>query len=163
ARAFAGRPGPGRAAGRVAGSEVRGDSERAHAQFLAVGDLPHVLQGREVVVLPPERELRILCRGTAAFERAPGGRARGNLRTAGPLQGRDTAGVVVVRVRVQDELHVFQAEAELPDVRGDLRRGLREAAIDEDVAFLRGDEDGGQRAAHVPGVAVDLERFASLA
>ena len=61
---------------------------------------------------------------------------RGDLGAAGALQGRDPAGVIVVRVRIDDELHVLEPKAQLLDVGRDLRRGLRESAIDEHVSLV---------------------------
>ena len=57
----------------------------------------------------------------------------------------------------------LEPEARGANVGGDQRRGLGQTAVDEDVALGRGDQDGTQPVrAHVPGVAIDVERRARL-
>jgi hypothetical protein len=51
--------------------------------------------------------------------------------------------VVEVRLRIEQHPHVLGTKAELADVGEDLRRRLDEAAVEEDVAPRRGDEERG--------------------
>jgi hypothetical protein len=63
-----------------------------------------------------------------------------------------------MRVGVDDELDVLELETRLADVVHDQRCGLRQAAVDEDVAIRRRDEYRAHAGrAHVPGIAMDAE------
>src|SRR5205085_6860258 len=77
---------------------------------------------------------------------APGGQLRrvgfadGQPRPGQRLQLRQAPRVVVVRVAVDQQLDVFEPEAELFDVITNLRHGFSEAAVEQDVAARRGDQ-----------------------
>jgi hypothetical protein len=45
------------------------------------------------------------------------------------LQFCDASGVIEVDVRIDDQLYVFDSKTQLADVRGNLSRRFREAAI----------------------------------
>ncbi len=82
----------------MSGCEVHGDREVTDAQRFAVLDGAHVGNGREVVVLWSEAELGVVLGGTTTLQRALRRRTRGDLGTAGALQGSDPTRVIVVRV-----------------------------------------------------------------
>src|SRR5690349_23138178 len=82
------------------------------------------------------------------------------LRAGRLLQLAQPTRVVGVRVRVEEDLHVLDAEAELRDAPDDERGGLRIAAVDQDVALRPGDQercDAGR--ADVIEIAGNLERL----
>src|ERR1044071_2825679 len=149
---------PGRAAGRVAGGNVRGHRDAAEGDGLAVfddaiGDDRRVEEAiAEIrIVFPAARVLRAI---TLAGD---------ELRMRDALQLRDAAGVIVVRVAAEDVLDVGDFESELLDVRANHRRGLFEAAVEEEVTLRRGDEirrDVGR--SDVIDIADDAERFDRL-
>ena len=67
--------------------------------------------------------------------------------------------VVEMGVAVEQNLDVIELESELDDVRLDLRRGLDEAAVDQDVTRRRGDQVGGDvGCADVVEILGDAER-----
>jgi hypothetical protein len=71
--------------------------------------------------------------------------------------------MVQVRVRKQDCLHVSDLEAQLPDVHGNLLRRIGKSTVDQHMAEIRRDQDGGDVLhAYVVGVAVDPERLHRL-
>ena len=71
--------------------------------------------------------------------------------------------VVGVGVADEQELHVAEFESELFDAGADERNGFFEAAVDQDVAFRCGDEEGGEVfGADVVEVASDLVRREGL-
>ena len=65
------------------------------------------------------------------------------LRAGLLLELRESAGVVVVRVRIEQDLHVLRVEPELADVGDDLRRRFLESAVEHDVSFRGRDEKRG--------------------
>ena len=75
------------------------------------------------------------------------------------LQLRDAAGVIVVHVRVQNELDVFDLESELLHMLRDERRRLRQGSVDQHVTVGRRDQHRAQ-ATHTDVVRVteDLKR-----
>src|SRR5688500_3846051 len=127
-RAVAGPPGPARPAWRMAAGEVPLNGERSDAQDLTIGNHTDVWNA---VDGPYESVLRIVRPGLAAPEDRCARWRRRYLRSAQPLQPADAAGVVVMDVRVDDQLHVLDPEAERADVVRNHRRGLRHRAIDE--------------------------------
>ena len=85
--------------------------------------------------------MRVVGAGTALLERPGAGRAGRYPRPARALQRGDTPGVVVVRVGIHDEPNGLGAKPELADARIDERRRLRQAAVQEDVALVGGNQD----------------------
>ena len=62
-------------------------------------------------------------------------------------------------MRVEQHLHILGAKAQGADVGENLRRGLDESAVDDDVSVRRGDEEGGYLGrSHVIDVSGDPER-----
>jgi hypothetical protein len=114
---------------------MRRDGEVADVQRFSIGHRAHLLHGRKGIGVGSIGELRVILHRATAFQRALAGRARGHLCLADALECRDAAGVIVVRMRVENELDVLEFEARGADVGGDQRRRLREAAIDEDVTL----------------------------
>ena len=96
-------PGPGRAARRVAGGEVRGDGQRAHAERLAVRDAPHAATAGKRMNAAPSAYWGSSGVGPARGDGARARRAGRHRRAARALQGRDPARVIEVGVRVHDE------------------------------------------------------------
>ena len=48
--------------------------------------------------------------------------------------------MIAMRVAVQQKFHIGQFESEFDDVALDLRRGFDKAAVEEEMAFWRGDQ-----------------------
>ena len=92
---------------------MRRHGEIADAEHFAVLDDTHLRDRRE---LPGEHELRVVGGRSALLERPCPGRAGRHHGPARTLERRDAAGVIVVRVRVQDQLDVGGPEADLADV-----------------------------------------------
>ena len=46
-----------------------------------------------------------------------------------------------MRLRIEEQLHVTDVEAELPDARDDHRRGARVATVDQDMTLWPGDQE----------------------
>ena len=150
---FAGLPAPRRAAGCMAGREVRRDRQRTDAQDLTVGNHSHRCD-RSKSVRFTKRDLRIVGRRKARFERPRARRTRGDDGATGALECRDTADVVVVCMRRHNQPDVFGAEPELADIRVDERNGLRQRGIEQNQTLVRRDQHCRQaRNAHVEGVA----------
>jgi hypothetical protein len=85
------------------------------------------------------------------------------LRAGELLQLGEAAGVVVVGVGVQEDLHVLDLEPELLHALADDGHGLHEAAVEEDVSLGRRDQVGGDVVRpHVIEVACDPERLDRL-
>jgi hypothetical protein len=126
----------------VAGREVRGDRDAADAQHLAVFDHLDVLDRRETIERLAKSVLRIVGRIFTAAERIRPRRARRDSGAAGPLERRNAAGMVVMSVRVDDQLDVFGLETQLTDVGVDQSGRLFEPAIKQDQACVPGDQDG---------------------
>jgi hypothetical protein len=84
-------------------------------------------------VRQPAAELRIALVRLARFQHRLRGRAGDHRGAAQALQFGDAARMVEVFVRGQDEADVFDLEAELADVGGDLRGRLRGGAVDQDM------------------------------
>src|SRR5215213_5327970 len=116
--AFARLPSPTRPAGRVAGGEVGGEFDAADAEGLAVAqgvgprDERH---GRDAA------ELRVALSHPRLRQHLDAPRACRHARAAQPLQLSYSAAVIEMHVRVDDELHVFDAEPERAYVGDDLR------------------------------------------
>lgn len=155
--AVAGLPGPGGAAGCMAGRHVCGDRHGAGLEHLAFTDRLHLRDLGEMIGLH-RRVLRIVLADGAVPEDLGAMGAGRNDRAAGALQRRDAAGVVDVRVGIKDQLDVLDPEAQLPDVFFDEWRRFGYGAVEQNVALRAGDEDRGQLfGADVPGIAEDIE------
>lgn len=115
----------------MAAREVGGQRQLAHVEDFAVANLPNVSQPRERDVKP---ELRIVLeRGPQAnHARAP--RMQRDRRARRTLQRRQSTGVIVVRVRVQDHLDVFEPESQRADARGNQRCRFWQRGVNEHVA-----------------------------
>ena len=128
----------------------------ADADRLAVGDAPHVRDGREGL---RRKELRIAAIAAPALESARGRLARGDGRVRVAREPRDAAGVIGMLVRVEHVAHVLEPESERANARFDQRRVFFQIAVDQHVAFIRGDEYRAQSAGSDEiRVAVDLLR-----
>ena len=80
-------------------------------------------------------------------------------RAGSALDLRDSAGVIEVRVRVEQNFHVAQPESEAPDIPLDHGCVLRQPDIEQDVALRRRDQPRGESgAADVIDVVDDAER-----
>ncbi len=116
-------------------------------------------------------ELRIVAFNLAGSQHLRGDIARDDFRTADLLQLGDAAGVIVVHVRIQDDLDVVDIESQLLHVLSDQRRRLRQGTVDQHMTLGRRDEDRAQAMhADVVRVAEDPKRrlllvpgFAALA
>jgi hypothetical protein len=110
------------------------DDEVAELDALAVAHALHVRHGREARGIA-EPGLRIIGMRTARFQCDGAFGARHGASAAVAHQRRDAAGVVVVGVRVADQVHVLDAEPERPDMGLDQRRRLRQRAVEQDRAL----------------------------
>ena len=145
---------PRRAAGRVAGGQVRREHRFAEPHRIAVVqrsiDLDRFEQFAPTTI---ERAAPFV------LERHDFLRHGLELRAAVVLEPGEAAGVVRVRVAVEDDFDVGEPETERGDVRFDLRRRFGKAAVDQDQAARRDDQVRGDvRRAHVIHVAGDPER-----
>lgn len=130
------RRGPRGATGRVAGRDAcrhRGPAQRD--RFAVSKDTV----GCDCRIHEAVAELRIAV--PAARQQRRVGAAGVEQRARGTLQLSQAAGVIVVRVAVQQDAHVLGAESEAADVRQDQRRGFDEAAVDHDVPCRCRDEE----------------------
>jgi hypothetical protein len=151
---------PRGAARRVPRGDVRRERQRADAHRVAVPE-PTVHARRREPAHADEAE-----RAEAAIPLAAPRDDRGvpladpERRAGRLLQRLEPAGVVEVRVGVEQHLHVPDVEAELGDAADDQRGGLGVAAVDQDVARGPGEQErrdaGG---ADVVQVAGDPERL----
>jgi hypothetical protein len=104
-------------------------------------------------------ELRIVAFDFAGSQDLGSDVARDDFRAAELLQLGNAAGVIVVHVRVENELDVFDLEPELLHVPGDERRGLRQSSVDQHMSIGRRDQNRAQAAhTHVISVTKDLKR-----
>src|SRR5215472_10855184 len=108
----------------------------ADAKACAVAKRAHVLHGYDSA---DSSRLGIVARYAAFFEHLGAPWAGDNPRPASALQFCDSASMVEVDVRVHDQLHVFEAEAEGFYVGRDLSCRLRQVAIDENMSGWRCD------------------------
>ena len=99
----------------------------------------------------------------AALEQRLVGFARNHLGSARLLQLGEAAGVIDMRVGIEEILDVGDFEAELLDARLDLRRCLRHHRIDQDMALRRRDQIGSETVgADIVDIVDDLERLGRL-
>ena len=85
------------------------------------------------------------------------------LRTAAPLQVRQTPDMVEVHVALEQHLYILDAEPERSDVGRDQPGARCGAPVDQDVSRIAGDQDCRDTAgADVPAVAVNAERRAGF-
>ena len=147
----------------MAASDVRGECERPEADCVAV--LEPVVDPHSRVPDDPDPD-----KGSERQDRvgvvATGGEgigarfARPQFGTRRLLEHAQPAGMVRMRLRVQEHSDILDAEAEFRNARHDHRCGCGIAAIEHDVALGPGDEEGrGIRRANVVQVAGDAERF----
>src|SRR6266702_1529832 len=74
------------------------------------------------------------------LQRARSELARRHGSAAQSVQLRDSACMIVVHVGVENELDVLDPKPERLDARDNLRRRLRQIAVDEHMSLRRGDE-----------------------
>ena len=138
AAGLAGLPCPAGSARGVAGGEVGGDGELAEVKGLSVVEGLHRGDGGDGWEGSELRICGIVCAG---LHDGGGPGAGEDFGSAEMLELGDSSGVVVVDVGVEDELDVFDAEAEGLDVGHYLGDGVGECAVDEDEAGVGRDED----------------------
>jgi hypothetical protein len=142
----------------VAGCEVRRDLNTAGVERLSV--FQDLYSRRNTIHWFDDAELWIGPKHLALpkYFRRP--RTRRHAGAAQMLNFRDPARVVVMGVRVENQLNVFDPEAEFLDVFRDLRYGFREGRVDEDVAGFRSNQNRAEsmRTDEVR-VAIDPEWF----
>lgn len=112
---------------------MRGDRKVAGAQLFSV------LQFVDVVDRSDWRDhagLRVALSYPTFGKHSSAPRARHHARTAQSLQFRNAAGVVEMHMRVHYQLDVLNAKTESPDVGDDLRDGLRQVSVNQNVAAL---------------------------
>jgi hypothetical protein len=83
---------------------------------------------------------------------------------AGPFfELSQTAGMIVMGVTIQEDLHVAQFETELLDVSGDLGRGFDKATVEQKMTLCRRDQVGsdfiGPDIIEIPGYPKRRHRF----
>lgn len=145
---------PRRTAARVAGSDVRGERHAAERHLLAVGDRA-VREDRRKEELVAELRIIFPTRSVIGRLRSAGD----ELRFRHALQLGESAGVIVVRMAADQDLHVLDAKPEALDVCANDRSGLDETAVEQDVTFRRGDQVRRDVArADVIEVSFDAER-----
>ena len=160
-RAVAGPPRPRGCAGCMPRRMMRGDREipdphasrRPQRRARSSRRESHSLRGR---IRTADRPASV----RPARSRSLAGGAGRHCRAARPLERRDPARMIVMRVRIDDQLDVFGLESQLPDVGVDQRCRLRQPAVEEDRSGAAGDEQRRDaRGADVIGVAEDSKRF----
>src|SRR5690349_2319272 len=151
----AGFPGPARAARRVSRRQVRSDRDVAELERLSVADATHVGHRWK---RRRNQKLRIAAIAAATLDGSRAIRTRDNRRVRNRLQLGDAAGMIEMRVRVEDVFHVFDAKTELADVGLDLRGRLGERTVNQNVPCVGRDEYGAESVrSDVPGITVDAE------
>src|SRR5690348_13592840 len=123
------------------------------AQTLAIGDRARHVHRRERESIPVFRVVT-----TAVLEQRSIPGTRDHLCTRVVRELCQAAGMIGMRVRIEDPPDVAQAYAEGLNVRFDQWSVSRHAAIDQDVTRGRGDEEYAEALGpHVPGIAIDPE------
>lgn len=152
---FAGFPGPTGAAGSMARSEMSGELERSDAEDFAVVKRFDVGDGRDTA---NDAVLWIVGGDAAFFQNGSTPFTGGDAGAAQTLQLGDASGMIEVNVRIDDELHVFDAKAESAKVGDNMRDGFGKVGVEEHMTGIRGDENGGETVrADVISVAEDAE------
>src|SRR5260370_143494 len=121
AAVFAGAPSPACASWRVARRQMRRDGDGPGLQGFAIPESLHLLDsgaGNDAA------ELRIVARHCACFHGVRGPLARRYASAAKLLQFGNTAAVIEVDVRVDDELDILHAKTKRMDIGNDLRHRL---------------------------------------
>ena len=157
---FAGRKGVARPAGRVTCRQARRHGEGTDVEDLAVFEGTGARPGRK---REQDAVLGIVRAGLPLPQDGSGPLAGQHPGPAQPRKLRDAAGVIEVRVRHEDELHVLDPEAQRANALDNLRGRLGQVAVDEDMALAGGEERRAQAAhADVVGVPEDPERLLGL-
>src|SRR5579872_1705458 len=105
-------------------------------------------------------ELRIIRPGVTLSEYDCARLARCHCRSAQPLQLGDATGMIKVDMRIENELHILDPQAQLPDAGRNLCCRFRQIAVNEDVAAVGRDENRAEPAnPYVVGVSVDSKRL----
>jgi cation transport regulator ChaB len=104
--------------------------------------------------------LRIGLAGAAGAQYLHGSLASQHSRAGHFLQFGNTAGMVHVLVRIEDEFNICDVKTQLADMAGNLYRRLFGSAVDQNVPGVRRDQHGTDAVrAHVIRVAIDSKRF----
>ena len=107
-RRFAGLPRPAGTSGSVARRQVRGELEFSDDDLLAVTKFVHICnRGNR----SPADVLGVTAANFAGFHHTGAPRAGKDTCSAEPLQFCYTAGVIIVHMRIQNYLHVFDLKA----------------------------------------------------
>jgi len=138
---LAGFPGPTGAARSVAWREVGGQFDGSDAEGLQVVKCFHVSDGYDAA---DDSVLGIVGGHAALFEDGGAPVAGRHSSAAKALQLRHASGVVKVNVGIDDELDIFDAEAQGSDIGDDLRDRFGEAAVDENMTGVGGNENDAQ-------------------
>lgn len=137
---------------------MRRELRPAQGHLLAVGE-PAVDDDRRKLSLVAESEVS----PAAALEQRRIGAAGVELRPTHRLEEGEPAGMVEMGVTVEQDPDVADLEAELRDVGFDLRRGLDETAVDQNVPSGSRDQVGGDvRDADIVEISGDAERLDRL-
>lgn len=118
---------------------MRGDRKVAGAQLFSILQFVDVVDRSDWRDHP---DLRVALSYSTFGKHSSAPRTRHHAGTAQSLQFRDAAGVIEVYVRVHDQLDVFDSKTETPDVGDDLRDGLRQVSVNQNVAAVGRDQDG---------------------
>ena len=120
----------------MAGRHVGRDRDVAYRERLAILHYLDVAHPRELGGMAGPI-LRIILRRFAMCQRPRPGSAGGDSRAAQPLKRSDAAGMIEVRMRVDDQPHILGAETELSNTGVDERRRLRQPAVEQDQSVGR--------------------------
>ena len=139
----------------MARCEVRGQHQIAQTQTLPICHRARHVHWREYESVGV---LRIVV--SSPFEQRHIRSARNHLGTSVVRELSYAAGVITVRMRIENPSDVARIDAQRSNTRLDQRCVHRYAAVDQNVAGRCGDEKDAQAAGpDVPGVAIDAQRF----
>src|SRR5215471_13358048 len=127
---FAGLPCPAGSSWSMPGGEMRGDRDAFGQEGFSVLERLDVCNDFDA---DDRTELRVIAWHSAFSHDVGGPSTCCDASATQSLQFRDSAGVIVVRMGVHDQPDIFDFKAELPDIRGDQRRGFGESAVDKNM------------------------------
>ena len=136
--------------------QVCRDRDLAHPKGFAVPQFPHMLDWSN----PGQYAVLWIRPSHAAFLHHRCAPLTGiHLGAADALQFGNSACVIEMHMRIQNELHIFNAKPQRPYIRYYQLRRLRQTSIDQDVPGFGRDQDRTQPVrAYVVGIAADAKR-----
>ena len=139
---------------------IGGEGGVAQSQGFSITDQTHILHGWKTIGFRTKIILRIFFSDFSALKHGHAPFAGQHLRPAEFLQCGNPTGMIIMRVAVEDVFDIQRVKTHLTDVRIDQWRRLGQSTIDQDQPCIGDHQQRGQtRRAHVPGIAINLERL----